>query len=51
MLYLYCRKGIKMLNLNLGDQLKEQLTLESKELGLSLSAYIRMILNKRKHNE
>ena len=34
--------------INLGDELKEELQKEAKKKGLSLTAYIRMILLERK---
>lgn len=36
-----------MFSFNLGKELKKELENEAKEKGLSLSAYIRLILNER----
>lgn len=37
--------------LNIGDELKKKLQEEAKEKGLSLTAYIRMILLERNKND
>lgn len=40
-------KTDKLLHVYIGEELKEELKKEAKEYGLSLNAYIRMLLNKR----
>lgn len=42
------RKTEKMLHVYIGESLKEELREEAKQFGLSLNAYIRMLLTQRK---
>jgi len=48
MLYNYNGKEEKMIHIRLEEDLKKQLQKEAKEKGLTLCAYIRMLLIERK---
>ena len=45
------RGTLSVLHVRIGDKLRDLVTERSKDLGLSISAYVRMVLSQREHAE